>query len=77
MRISILNSMVLFLVYSKSEYTTRIGQCVRPSGRPSVRPSVYPITLQKRERLTEKFFAQLCLINISVEFEDENDPSKK
>ena len=24
---------IFFLVYSKSEYTSRIGQCVRPSGR--------------------------------------------
>ena len=32
----------------KSEYTTKIGQCVRPS----VRPSVYPITLHKYIRLS-------------------------
>ena len=42
----------------------------------SVRPSVYPITLQKSERLTGNFFAQVCLMNISVEFEDENDRSR-
>jgi hypothetical protein len=46
---------------------------VSVSGRPSVRPSVYPITRQKSERLTGTFFAQVCLMNISVEFEDEND----
>jgi hypothetical protein len=39
----------------------------------SGRPSVYPITRQKSERLTAIFFAQVCLMNISVEFEDEND----
>ncbi len=58
-------SFLFFFVYSKSEYTTKIGQCVRPA--------VYPITRQKYERLTGIFFAQVCLMNISVEFEDEND----
>ena len=42
----------------------------------SGRPSVYPITLQKSERLTGNFFAQVCLMNISVEFKDEKDPSR-
>jgi hypothetical protein len=36
-----------FFVYSKSEYTIKIDQCVRPS--------VYPITFQKCERLTGIF----------------------
>jgi hypothetical protein len=35
-------------VYSKSEYTTKIGQCVRPA----VRPSVYSITLHNYIRLS-------------------------
>jgi hypothetical protein len=33
-------------VYSKSEYTTKIGQCVRPA----VRPSIYSITFERRGR---------------------------
>ena len=56
-------------MYSKSEYTTKIGLCVRPA----VRPSVYPITPEKFERLTKIFLSQVRLINISVEFEDEKD----
>ena len=56
-------------MYSKSEYTTKIGQCVRPSVRLSDNSSQFhPIEL--------KFCTQNCLINISVEFEDENDPSR-
>ena len=58
-----------FLVYSKSEYTTRIGQCVRPSGRLHDNSSqLHPIEL--------KICAQNCLSNISVEFKDESDPSR-
>ena len=58
-----------FLVYSKSEYTTRISQYVRPVGRLHDNSSIlHPIKL--------KFCTQNCLINISVEFEDENDPSR-
>ena len=64
---------MLIFVYSKSEYTTKIGQCVRPAVRPAVRPSVYTITLQKHKRLAWNFVAQNGLNNISVEFEDEND----
>ena len=45
------NLMRCFLVYSKSEYTTKIGQCVRPS----VRPSVYSITLHNYIRLSWNF----------------------
>ena len=56
-------------MYSKSEYTTKIGQCVRPSVRLFDNSSqLHPIEL--------KFCTQNCLINISVEFEDENDPSR-
>ena len=56
-------------MYSKSEYTTKIGQCVRPSVRLFDKSSkLHPIEL--------KFCAQNCLINISVEFEDEKDPSR-
>ena len=56
-------------MYSKSEYTTKIGQCVRPSVRLSDNSSqLHSIEL--------KFCAQNCLINISVEFEDEKDPSR-
>ena len=40
-----------FLVYSKSEYTTKIGQCVRPS--------VYPITLHKYIRLSWNFVQRI------------------
>jgi hypothetical protein len=58
-----------FLVYSKSEYTTRIGQCVRPAVRLHDNSSqLHPIAL--------KMCAQNCLSNISVEFEDENDPAR-
>ena len=63
---------ISFFVYSKSEYTTKIGQCVRPA----VRPSVYTITLQKYQRFGEKFCPRNCLIHISVEFEDENHRSR-
>jgi hypothetical protein len=48
---------------------SRIGQCVRPSVRLHDNSSqLHSIEL--------KFCAQTCLINISVEFEDENDPSR-
>ena len=57
-------------VYSKSEYTI---ESVSVSGRPSGRlhdnsSQLHPIEL--------KLCTQNCLINISVEFEDENDPSR-
>ena len=64
-----------FFVYSKSEYTLEsVSMSVRPSVRPSGRlhdnsSQFHPIEL--------KFCAQNCLINISVEFEDEKDPSRK
>ena len=60
---------VHIFVYSKSEYTTKIGQCVRPAGRLHDNSS----QLHSSEL---KFCAQNCLINISVEFEDEKDPSR-
>ena len=48
---------------------SRIGQCVRPAGRRHDNSSqLHPIEL--------KFCAHNCFINISVEFEDEKDPSK-
>ena len=57
-------------MYSKSEYTL---ESVSVSVRPAVRlhdnsPQLHPIVL--------KFCTQNCLSNISVEFEDENDPSR-
>ena len=56
-------------MYSKSEYTTKIGQCARPAVRLFDNSSqLHSIEL--------KFCAQNCLINISVEFKDENDPSR-
>ncbi len=57
---------MLFFVYSKSEYTSIIGLCVRPAGRLHDNSSqLHSIEL--------KLCAHNCLINISVEFEDEND----
>jgi hypothetical protein len=47
---------------------SRIGQCVRPS--------VYTITLEKLVRFLMKFCTQIYLINISLEFEDENNSSR-
>jgi hypothetical protein len=60
---------VLF-VYSKSEYTLEsVSMAVRPAGRLHDNSSqLHSIEL--------KFCAQNCLINISVEFEDENTPSR-
>jgi hypothetical protein len=57
-------------VYSKSEYTIEsVSVSVRPSGRIHDNSSqLHPIEL--------KFCTQNCLINISVEFEDENDPPR-
>ena len=47
----------------------RIGQCVRPSIRLHDNSSqLHSIEL--------KFSTQFSLINVSVEFEDENDPSR-
>ena len=59
-------SSLFFLVYSKSEYTTRIGQCVRPSVRLSD-------NFRKESQIMVKFSTQFSLINVSVEFEDEPD----
>jgi hypothetical protein len=56
-------------VYSKSEYTAKIGQCVHPSVRLFDNSSqLHSIDL--------KFCAHNCLINIKVEFEDEKDSSR-
>ena len=60
----------ILFVYSKSEYTL---ESVSVSGRPSVRLHDNSSQLHSIEL---KFCAQNCLINISVEFEDENDPSR-
>ena len=57
-------------MYSKSEYTI---ESVSVSGRPSVRPSVYTITLENYMHVNPKLSPQYCLIDISVEFEDEKD----
>jgi len=54
------------LVYSKSEYTSRIGLYVRPSGR-------LHDNFRKESRIVMKFSTQFSLINISVKFEDEPD----
>ena len=51
-------------MYSKSEYTTIIGQYVRPA--------VYTITLESLIQLSWNFVHRM----ISVEFEDEKDPSR-
>ena len=57
-------------MYSKSEYTLEsVSMSVRPAGRLHDNSSqLHSIEL--------KFGAQNCLINISVEFEDEKDPSR-
>ncbi len=57
-------------MYSKSEYTLEsVSVAVRPAGRLHDNSSqLHSIEL--------KFCAQNCLINISVEFEDEKDPSR-
>jgi len=49
---------------------------VCPSGCPAVRPAVYTMIPEKADRIVMKFCTQNCLSNISVEFEDENDPSR-
>ena len=64
------HSFVLFFVYSKSEYTL---ESVSVSGSPSGRLHDNSSQLHSIEL---KFCAQNCLINISVEFEDEKDPSR-
>jgi len=46
---------------------------VCPAGRPSVGLSDNSSKIRAIDR---KFFAQVCLMNISVEFEDENDRSR-
>ena len=53
-------------VYSKNEYTTKIGQCVRPSVR------LFD-NFRKESQIAMKFSTQFSLNNISVEFEDEKD----
>ena len=58
------------MVYSKSEYTTKIGQCVRPAVRPAGRLSD---NFRKESQIVMKFSTQFSLINVSVEFEDEPD----
>ena len=64
-------------MYSKSEYTTKIGQCVRPAGRPSVRPSGrLHDNFRKESQIVMKFSTQFSLINVSVEFEYEKDPPR-
>ena len=63
----------LFLVYSKSEYTTIIGQYVRPAVRPSSR---LHDNFRKESQIVMKFSTQFSLINVSVEFEDDKDPSR-
>ena len=57
-------------VYSKKEYTL---ESVSVSGRPAVRLHDNSSQLHSIEL---KFCTQNCLINISVEFEDENDRSR-
>ena len=59
--------MVLF-VYSKSEYTL---ESVSMSGR----PAVYTITREKVRAIGLKFFIQIYLVYISLEFEDGHDSS--
>ncbi len=59
----------LIFVYSKSEYTLRIGQCVRPAGR-------LHDNFWKANPIVVKFFTQHYLKNISLEFEDENNSSR-
>src|ERR1700722_9902710 len=59
-----------FFVYSKSEYTL---ESVSVSVRPSVR---IHDNSSKAHPIVMKFCTQNCLINISVEFEDENDWSR-
>jgi len=54
-------------VYSKIEYTTIIGQYVRPSGR-------LHDNFRKENQTEVKFSTQFSLIDISVEFED--DPNR-
>ena len=58
-----------FLCTQKKWVHSKIGQCVRPAVRSHDNfRQCHPIEL--------KFCTQNCLINISVEFEDENDPSR-
>ena len=73
-RLSTENTGIILLCTQKvSTLLKSVSVSVRPAVRPSVRllnnsPQVHPIEL--------KFCTQNCLINISVEFEDENDPSR-
>ena len=68
LKISIFWCISTFCVLKKWVHS-RIGQCVRPSGRLHDNSSkAHPIVM--------KFCTQNCLINISVEFEDENDSSR-
>ena len=67
--VCILKQSFIFFCVLKKWGHSRIGQCVRPSGRIHDNSSqLHPIEL--------KFCTQISLINISVEFEDENDPSR-
>ena len=56
-------------MYSKSEYTTIIGQYVRPAGR-------LHDNFWKENPIVMKFSTQFSLINVSVEFEDGKNPSR-
>ncbi len=62
-----------FFCVLKKWVHSKIGQCVRPSGRPSVRLHDYS---WKAHSIVMKFSTQLYLINISLEFEDENNSSR-
>ena len=67
-KILISKNVLVFCVLKKWVHS-RIGQCVRPAVRLHDNSSqLHPIEL--------KFCAHNCLSNISVEFEDENDPSR-
>ena len=69
LKASVFNRFFILFVYSKSEYTTKIGQCVRPSVR------LFD-NFRKESQIVMKFSTQFSLINVSVEFEDEKDPSR-
>ncbi len=60
-------------VYSKKWVHSRIGQCVRPAVRPSGR---LHDNYWKANPIVVKFCTQHYLINISLEFEDENNSSR-
>ena len=57
-------------MYSKSEYTLEsVSVSVRPSGR-------LHDNFRKESQIVMKVSTQFSLINVSVEFEDEKDPSR-